>query len=384
MTHAQIYELVNNATKEILGEDELLQEDLTNLVDVGNAVFDASKVDEYVKSLMNHIGKVVFVNRPYTGRAPKVLMDSWEFGSVLEKIQMELPTATENESWELQDGETYEENIFYKPTVSAKFWNKRVTFEVPISITEMQVKQSFSDANQLNGFISMIYTAVDKAMTIKLDALVMRTINNFIGEVLYDEFQTGQYDQGTGVRAINLLYEYNQANGTSLTKEQALRNQEFYKYAATRMGLIENRLGDISTLYNVGGKERFTPKDRLHIVMIDEFMKGADVYLQSDTFHNELTSLPGGEIVTHWQGTGTSYAFNDCSKIKVKTSENHEVELNGIVCVMFDREALGVSCLDKRTTAKYNAKAEFTNNWFKMDAGYFNDLDENFVVFFLA
>lgn len=126
----QIYELVNNATSEILGEEStLLSEDLSNLVDIGTEIFNANAMDRYVRSLVNHIGKVIFVNRKYSGSAPSVLMDSWEYGSVVEKISGDLPLATENESWELEDGQVYENQTFYKPTVSAKFFNNKVTFE---------------------------------------------------------------------------------------------------------------------------------------------------------------------------------------------------------------------------------------------------------------
>ena len=182
----QIYSLMNNVTSEILGKTELLKEDLSNVVDVGTELFNSADVDNYVKSLVNHIGKVVFVNRPYSGNVPSVIMDSWEFGSVLEKIQADIPQAIENDSWDLTDGESYDTNVFYKPSVSAKFFNKKVTFEVAMSFTELQVKESFSNANQLNGFLSMLYNSVEKSMTVKIDSLVMRTINNMIGETIYN------------------------------------------------------------------------------------------------------------------------------------------------------------------------------------------------------
>ena len=162
----QIYALMNTVTEEVLGKTALVAEDLGNIVDVGTEIFNASALDKYVKSLVNHIGKVVFVNRPYTGGAPSVLMDGWEYGSVLEKISSEMPEASENESWELEDGQSYDPNVFYKPIVSAKFFNKQVTFEIDRSFTEKQVKQSFSSAEQLNGFLSMLYDAVDKSMTV--------------------------------------------------------------------------------------------------------------------------------------------------------------------------------------------------------------------------
>lgn len=382
----QIYALMNSVTKEVLGSETLVAEDLSNVVDLGEAVFNANAMDKYVKTLVNHIGKVIFVNRAYRGGVPSVLMDGWEFGSVLEKVQMDMPEATENASWELNSGTSYDPNIFYQPTVSAKFFNKMVTFEVPISITEKQVKQSFSNATQLNAFLSMIYNAVDKSMTVKTESLVMRTINNMIAETIYNEYPTAKYSEKSGVRAINLLKLYNDeiAPTTPLTVAKAWTDPEFLRFASLKMGLYIDRLAKISTLFNVGGKERFTPKDLLHFVLLTDFAKASEVYLQSDTFHNDLTKLPLYETVPYWQGSGTSYAITDTSKINVKTSGNHDVVVGGIIGVMFDRDALGVCNVDKRTTTNYNPKAEFFNNWYKFDAQYFNDLNENFIVFFIA
>ena len=208
MEVTQVYALANTATNEALGTEAVLLENLSNLVDVGTQIFNAEAVDRYVRSLVNQIGKIIFVSRPYRGSIPSVLMDAWEFGSVLEKITVELPEATENESWELVDRASYDPNIFYKPQVSAKFFNKKVTFEVDMSFTELQVKQSFQNATQLNSFLSMLYTAVEKSMTIKTDALVMRTINNFIGETIYADYAGGDLTASSGVRAINQLKLY--------------------------------------------------------------------------------------------------------------------------------------------------------------------------------
>ena len=380
----QIYQIINSITSEELGLQTVLAEDLSNIVDIGTEIFDATSVDNYVKSLVNHIGKVIFVNRPYSGSVPSVLMDGWEYGSVLEKITAEIPEATENESWELTDGASYDPNIFYKPVVSAKFFNKRVTFEVPMSFTEKQVKESFSSAEQLNGFMSMLYNAVDKSMTIKVDALVMRTINNMVGETVYADYASASLSSKSGVKAVNLLYLYNTKYSKSLTADKAVTDPDFIRFASYEMGVYASRLTKISTLFNIGGKDRFTPSDLLHVVMLSDFRKAANVYLQSDVFHNELSALPNAEEVPFWQGSGTSYGFSDISNIKITTASEHSVDISGVLCVMFDRDALGVTNLDRRVTTNYNPKAEFFSNWYKFDAGYFNDTNEQFVVFFVA
>jgi hypothetical protein len=385
----QIYTLMNSVSQEVLGKTDLIQEDLTGIVDMGTEVFNQNAIDNYVKSLVNHIGKVVFVNRPYSGKVPSVLMDAWEFGSVMEKISADIPQAEENESWNLTDGTEYKQDVFHKPTVTAKFFNSKVTFEVPVSITERQVKESFSSAAQLNGFLSMIYNAVDKSMTIKTDALIMRTINNMIAETLdADKAAFGgatvNYSSASTVRCVNLLKLYNTAKGAKLTAATAILNPDFIRFAAYQMGLYADRLGSISTLFNVGGKERFTPKDALHTVLLSDFAKAAQAYLYADTYHNEQVLLPKAETVPSWQATGQDYAFANVSKIDVKSASGATISIGGVLGVMFDRDALGVTNSDKRVTTNYNAKAEFFNNYYKFDAAYFNDTNENFVVFFIA
>lgn len=392
----RIYTLINKVSSEVLGRTDIVNEDLTGIVDLGTEVFNQNALDNYVKSLVNHIGKVIFVNRPYAGKVPSVLMDAWEFGSVLEKISADVPQAEENDTWNLEDGQTYDQDVFHKPTVSAKFFNSKVTFEVPVSITERQVKESFSNAAQLNGFISMIYAAVEKSMTIKADALIMRTINNMIAEtVLADAKAFGATVEGgmTGAnlsnastaRCVNLLKLYNEKTGatTKLTAAKAITDPDFIRFASYVMGTYADRLQSISTVFNVGGKERFTPKDMLHVVLLSDFAKAAQTYLYSDTFNRGDVLLPQAETVPFWQGSGKNYEFASTGNINIKETGGNAVKISGVLGVMFDRDALGVCNLDRRVTTNYNAKAEFFNNYYKFDAGYFNDTNENFVVFFI-
>lgn len=402
----QIYKLINSVSGEVLGRTDIVAEDLTGIVDLGKEVFNQSAVDNYVKSLVNHIGKVIFVNRPYAGKVPSVLMDAWEFGSVLEKISADVPEAEENYTWELQDKKSYDQDVFHKPTVTAKFFNSKVTFEVPVSITERQVKESFSNAAQLNGFISMIYAAVEKSMTIKADALIMHTINNMIAEtVLADavafggtagDLTTANLSKASTARCVNLLKLYNDKyfpatpgtgkptpNPDALTAAKAITDPDFIRFASYVMGTYADRLQSISTVFNVGGKERFTPKDMLHVVLLSDFAKAAQTYLYSDTFNRGDVLLPQAETVPFWQGSGKNYDFANTGCINVKESGGKAVKISGVLGVMFDRDALGVCNLDRRVTTNYNAKAEFFNNYYKFDAGYFNDTNENFVVFFI-
>ena len=374
----QIYPLVNEATNEALGVEGLVQENLGNIVEVGNAVFNANAMDKYVKALVNRIGKIIFVNRVYEGSAPSVLMDGWEYGSVMQKVSMGLPEATENETWELTDGQSYDPHIFHAPKgVVAKYYNKYVTFEIDMSFTENQLKMSFNSVTELNGFISMLYTQVENSMTVKLDELIRRTINNMIAETVHTN---------NGARAINLLTLYKSAypSDTTITAATALNNPDFIRFAAYIIKVTHGRMRTMSTVFNEGNQPRHTPTDMSHIVLLEDFASGADVFLQSNTFHDELSALPTAERVPYWQGSGTSYAFADVSKINVKTANGNVVEQGGILGVMFDRWALGVANIERKVTSQYTPNAEFFTNFYKYKAAYFNDFNENFVVFFVA
>ena len=414
MKVTQLHTLVNAVTQEILGETGVVAEDLSNVVDIGKTIIDSDNVDNYVKKLVNHIGKVVFVNRLYTGGVPSVLMDSWEYGSILEKISADLPEATINETWALEDKKDYflhfkncglnslrrscgtkprdySPDVFYKPSVSAKFFNSKVTFEIPMSFTEIQVKESFSSKEQLNGFISMLTTSIENSMTVKLDALIMRTINNMTAETLVAELNTA--DEGlpvvidqtaTGVKAVNLLKLYNETVTTPLTADKAITDPDFIRFATYQISMYSDRMSKISTLFNVEKAERFTPKDLQHVVLLSDFAKASEVFLKSNTDHAEMVALPKHETVPYWQGSGLAYSFDDVSTINVKTASKADVNVKGILGVIFDRDALGVSNLDRRVTTNYNPRAEFYTNFYKFDAGYYNDLSENFVLFFIG
>lgn len=424
MKVTQAYKIVNELANEILGKpiwvdgdgnkytekpadiettaNYMVNTDLSNINDIGKLILGATDVDNYVKSLINHIGKVIFVNRVYTPVVPSVLKDGWEYGSILEKIDVTMPESKANPKWNLEDGKTYNQDVFNQPKgVRAKFFNDAVTYEVDFSYTEDQVKESFSNAIQLNSFFSMIETKIKNKMNIDYANLIRGTVNGAITGTIYQDFssdysaETHKFNFGekTGVKAVNLLGKYkDEGYGTELTPQTAMKDLDFLKYCAYQIMLYSDRMVDMSVLFNVGKRERFTPKDLQHIVLLAEFARSADVYLQSDTFHNELTRLPKHEVVNYWQGTGDDYSFANTSRVhitsKVTTDGDNftpvEIDVNGVIGVIFDHDMLGVNNEKNKVTSHYNGLGDFVNYFYKSFARHFIDFDENCVVFFVA
>lgn len=378
MKVTQIKDLVNSSLKEVNGSSVLLKEDLSNVVDIGKELLNNDDIDNFVKKLVDRVGKTVFNDRVYQGSAPSVLMDAWEYGSVVEKIDSDLPNVEENDSWKLEDGKSYDQDIFYQPKVSAKFFNSKVTFDIPMSFTKMQVESAFSSATELNSFISMLMVKTQNAMTVNLDGLIMKTINNFTANVI---------NAKKGMQVVNLLDLYNKTAQTKVTVDNALTSPDFIKFANLTINTYRDRLTKMSTLFNEAGLNKFTPVENQHLVILSDLASASKVYLESDTYNQDNVKINNYDTVPYWQGSGTTYGFKDTSKIDIAIkdgAQTKEIIQTGILGVLFDTSALGVSCQNPRTTTAVNARAEFYTNFNKYDAMYYNDLNENFVVFMIA
>lgn len=374
MNVKQISTILQSITDEVIGDSVVVQEDLSNLVDVGQQILDNTSVDNYVKTLVNRIGRTEFVDRVLASTAPAITMDSWEFGSVLQKVRCELPDTTANPTWQLTKGQSVDPFIYNPPEVSVKYFNSKTTFEIDISFTEIQVKESLKSATDFMRFIAMIENRIRTKLTLCRDNLIMRTIVNLIAEKI-------AANQGV----VNLLTGYNTAFGTSLTADKAIKNPDFLRFASATIKLYSDRLKTASVLYNTAGYVTFTPKEYQHLVLLSEFATGLDVYLYSDTYHEDLLKLGSFDTVAFWQGTGNSAApnFAAASSINAIIASDGETDVNtsGVIGVLFDRDACAVCNDNPRVTSIYNPRGEYSNYFYKEDCSYINDLAENVVVF---
>lgn len=383
----QIYSILNDVMLEVTGQnvaDEgdpavyILQEDLSNIVDMGKLVFDNQNwKDNYVKAMIDRIGREVFVDRTYEGYAPRVLRDAWEYGSIMSKTRCKIFDAKANPSWNLQAGQTVNQFEFNPPDVTQKFYNSKTAWQIDCSFTDVQLRESFTSAAAMNRFISMIENRINTSMTIYIDSLIMRTINNFMAEKLY---------ANNGI--VDVLAEFNATQASSITADEAVSNKEFYRYLAYRTDLDIERFRAPSANFNIDDDANvtFTPREYAHFVLLSNFASGMKVYLQSDTYHDNLVTLGDFETVPFWQAQGDAYQLATTSRIDVKlASDNtHTINRNYIIGILFDRDALGVLNDNRRVTTSYNANGEYWNNFYKVDTSYFNDLAENAIIYVLG
>lgn len=376
MLITQTKEILKTIATEMLGPDNtIVTENLENLQDIGNELITQQNVDTYVKKLVDKIGKVVFKNRLLNSTAPSLLVDSWEYGAILQKVRMKLIPAEENSAVNLVDGQTYNQDVFHQPTVSATFYSKEITFEVPISYTTEQLKGSFNSESELNGFYNLLETTVQNSLTVKTDALIMRTINYRIGKT---------YTKGLESQKINLLAGYNKVSGRELTVANCFHDEEFLKYAISEIKNYQDRLKLPTSVFNDKKEEAFTPVQNQKLVLLSDFKNTVDTHLIPVVQNSENLAL-SCETVPYWQGSGKTFAFADISKIDVTLdSASETAKVGGIVGVLFDDEALKVGNLSQYVTTNYNAKGDFYTNYYKEQSGFFVDLAENFVIFYVG
>jgi hypothetical protein len=381
----QIATILNTVYGEVLGETALVQEDLGNIVSVG-AVLNGTSVfgenfDNYVGKIVDKVGRTIFVDRTYTAKDFGIWRDSWEYASALEKIRCEVNDYVDNCEWGLA---TYNDNIsdhlehlfsFDAPTVQSKYFNLKTTFRTKISITRKQLRSAFNGASEMTRFIAMIENRIRTKMEIAKQELERRTLVNLIAE-----------HKKSGKQVIDLKTLY--GTGAPATLTAALASPDALRFIAKTITLYRDLMTEPSTLYSdTGTFMNFTPAEDSRLVILSDIDNALKFNLYGDTYNEEFVKLTGYQTTPYWQGTGTDGALANRSKINViPASENGSTEpeaqtINNLIGVLFDRDAAMICNEDPEVTSQYNADGNFTNYFYNYDCSYYNDLDENAIVF---
>lgn len=374
----QVYEFINSISKQAYGETGITATDMTGLIAMGNTILSTPEAtDAFLKTLIDRIGRVVIGTRAYTADTTGILMNTFDYGCVMQKITVQPMQAVEAPQWNLTGGEAIDQYIITKPDVRQKLFDGVTAWEIDVTIPDVQIKSAFTTPEALTAFIDGIFTAMENSMQIQLERTGEMAVCNFIAEKIW-----AQANGTSGIHCIHLLQSYNTKTGETLTADKALRNLDFLKFAVTEINKYVARMSKISELFNTEKYKRFTPRDLLRVTMLTDFVTAENAYLQSDTFHRDLVSLPNYREALYWQGSGQGYDYGDTSKIDITTSDGHAVTQDGVVCLINDVEAIGMTIDNRRLrTSPPNGRGEYTNYFSKADIRYYNDMSENGLVF---
>ena len=379
----QIYLLVNDSAKEAIGSTAITVKDTGTLVSLGNQVLSSTQnKDAFYKALTDRIGRTVIAVRAYAPKARAVKRDEMDWGIIYQKISFKLNNASENGTW---NATTQADPFDVEPQTEAveTLFSRMGTYTYEDSIPDTQLFTAFTSAERMGAFISGIYVNMDNALKLAEDNLANLAVNTYIAGALI---------KGKSTQKRNLLKEYNTATGETLTVANCLRNADFLKFASREIKTVISNMEKFSVLYNASTDiPRFTPSGKLVVEVLGQFASATASYLESNTYHKELVALPMYEEVAYWQGSGTSFSFNDVSTISIvneslATGENTTgtITQSGIIAFVHDVDAVASIIMNRRSNSIYNPRAERFNIFEKADKGYAVDLTENGVVFYIA
>lgn len=376
----QIYELVNTISKQALGESAIEVVNTSTLVSLGESVISSTKnVNAWCKSLIDRIGGTLVSNKAYTAKRRKIFRNALEYGIILQKIYTDIPDAVENQSWVTTESDRKSPFELNLPNVRQYLFTGQNDFEFPVTIPDFQLKSAFSGAGAMGSFVESIMTSLANAME-----LAMENMDNLAVATLISKKIKGATAHPNG--AVNLLDLYNTATNASLTVANCLKDREFLRFASMTINMCTKRMEKMTTVYNnsdaVNGKKvmRATSREDLVLDCLQDFATASKFYLESDTYHKDIVSLPNYTEVPYWQGSGESYAFEDVSSVFVED----ETAVTGVLAVAYDINAVATTLENRYTATVRNDRGHYTNYFEQGDINYLVDLSENAVVFYVA
>ena len=378
----QIYGVVNDSAKEALGDRAITVKDTATLVSLGNVVLSSDDDKEsFYRALTDRIGRTVITARAYSAVKRSVKRDEMDWGLVYQKISYRRREAVSNPSWvSNSQADPFDVNI--QTEAVQKLFAVMSTYSYEDSIPDNQLFTAFTNPGAMGAFISGIYTNMRNYMEIAEADLANLAVDTLIAGVLI---------KGTNAQKRNVLAEYNTKFRQHETAATCLANPDFLKYTTREVLTAKDNMTTMSEIFNAEGFDRFTPEDKCVVEVLGLFASASDTYLQADTYHNELVKLPNYEKVVYWQAPGTTFAFEDVSKIFIKNEHlavdgnaTGQCEQSGIIAVVRDYDAAASVIMRRRSSSIYNPRAERYNIFEKADQGYAVDLSENAVVFYIA
>lgn len=376
---SQIKNIVNDSVKDALGVNySATKQETSDFVSLGKQLANFNAYEGFFGALANRIVRTIYFIRTYEGSSRSVLRDEHEYGAFIQKVYYDLPNAVDNPTWAIPngDGEYVQASPYDVQAtvgVSSLIFGGKGTWSIEIVRPIEQIKSAFLEESAMMNFISGLYEAVENAFKLQEEEITNLAVNTAMASSL------------DGGIARNLLAEYNAKYSQSLTVATALISADFLRFASKEINRAVKNMGKMSTAFNKAGYKTFTTPDRMVVEMLSEFASATDMYLQSDTFHDELTALPNYEDVPFWQASGKDFDFNTCSSINIEHDDlDNDVSQSGIICFIHDIENVAAYFGNRRAWEIVNPRSEVVVHGEKAEKGFAVDDHANAVVFYLG
>ena len=368
MDTVQIYELVNEVCSESMGMTDIDICDTNSLVAMGNTVLSSSSNTEaFLNTLVQRIGKTIISYRPYKSQLSLLEVGDMEWGQIMQKIKVDMPTAEEDPTYDLVDGESIDMYKVHKPKPRQKLFVKRTPVDYCVTTQRKALKEAFLSPEAMGAFYIAVYGEVRNAIELGQENLGRLTMANFMANC-------GSHQH------IHLVTEYNKRFSENIPEGiDATMDNEFDRWAISRIKNISTKMKTMSVLYNNDeGCQRHTPFEDQRFVYFVDFMTALETQVNYAAFNDEYVKLASGIAVPYWQ------AAKNETRIEVTDESGTTTEIDNIVAFIHDRDALGTYRKEEEAlTTPVNSKGRYYNTDWHVDNLYFNDTSENGIFFTL-
>ena len=291
--------IINSLVKQNEGKIGITETDVTDLASFGKKLLSSeleSSKDVVFKSLIDRIGKTVIDMLSYDNRFARIFKDAFSYGAVLQTIHVaNMEARTSGVYSNLENGDV--DGDLYKmflPTVDQTLFENMQPWEFAVTITDEQVKTAFVNEESLAGFINGIFTAMQNSITKYLETCARGCYEKLIIADI----------NSNKITKRNVLQMYYDETGIALNLNNYMYNADFLRWLTSQftddIGLFEQ----MTVLFNHKGYETFTPKSMLHFVINGKIADNIKRFMQSDTYHKDLVSLPNYDEIASWQAIG--------------------------------------------------------------------------------
>lgn len=389
--YTQIPTIVNDAVSDMLGTGDLTSAlDTSDLVSLGESLESSDLYELFYGKLVNRIVGTMYAARAYESKKRGILRDERAWGAFKQKVHYTMPEAVENPALAIptisDSTRTYTQASPYDVTdvisVNTIIFAGQGTWSIEFIRPIAQIMSAFTSTSEMMAFIDGLYMTAENAYKVEEEAVENMAAATAIAEVIQNGY------------SVNLLTEYNatlDSGSTALTVDTCMTSVEFLRYAAKRINDVLGYMGKMSTLFNPGATQKFTSKSRAVVEILHDFASASETYLQSDTYHNELVKLPMYNDIAYWQGSGTSFDFDDVSTINIQndafvTDDNTTgtITQSGIIAFIHDIDAVAAFFGERYSWEQENKRSRIMIHGEQARKGYGVDPNENMVVFYVA
>lgn len=359
-----------------------------------------SPADIVFKAFLGRLAKINIDAREYVASLPKLFVDPINWGIMTENVMIGLSDVMIDEMWNpdgyvpwntsadpatptvypgIEEGKRIAavEFGFYRPTITAKIYNKAKAIMVALTTMRDQLFTAFKGVDELNKFLAGLYNSVNNTIQLKAEIYAKMTVSTGVGRAIVNG------------NAIDLRQAYIDETGNAaaatVPTDELLNTPDFQRFWMQTVAKTKEYIKDYTALFNNGENATFASEP--NTILLTDAVYDAKFGVRANTYNEELLGIGEFDKINMWQAavsaTNTKkynienagrivYSKQTAIDIGLLPSDTQETSYKTpvIIGVTYDRLAMGITIDKKKVTTQYSASRDTVNSFYHALANY--------------